>query len=32
MRLRPNLHDLYVGRVVLATVLLTWACWSAWIW
>ncbi|MGN6224441.1 LPS export ABC transporter permease LptG [Pseudoxanthomonas sp.] len=25
MRLRPNLHDLYVGRVVLATVLLTWA-------
>lgn len=24
MRLRPNLHDLYVGRVVLATVLLTW--------
>ena len=25
MRLRPNLHDLYIGRVVLATVLLTWA-------
>ncbi|MET0808579.1 MAG: LPS export ABC transporter permease LptG [Pseudoxanthomonas sp.] len=25
MRLRPNLHDLYVGRVVLATVLLVWA-------
>jgi lipopolysaccharide export system permease protein len=25
MRLRPNLHDLYVGRVVLVTVLLTWA-------
>ncbi|WP_411833012.1 LPS export ABC transporter permease LptG [Pseudoxanthomonas mexicana] len=24
MRLRPNLHDLYVGRVVLVTVLLTW--------
>lgn len=24
MRLRPNLHDLYVGRVVLTTVLLTW--------
>lgn len=25
MRLRPNLHDLYVGRVVLTTVLLVWA-------
>src|SRR5690606_13441881 len=25
MRLRPRLHDLYIGRVVLATVLLTWA-------
>ena len=25
MILRPRLHDLYVGRVVLATVLLTWA-------
>ncbi|RXR02778.1 LPS export ABC transporter permease LptG [Pseudoxanthomonas composti] len=25
MKLRPNLHDLYVGRVVLVTVLLTWA-------
>jgi lipopolysaccharide export system permease protein len=25
MRLRPNLHDLYVGRVVLVTVLLVWA-------
>ncbi|KAF1708971.1 LPS export ABC transporter permease LptG [Pseudoxanthomonas kalamensis DSM 18571] len=25
MRLRPNLHDLYVGRVVLGTVLLVWA-------
>lgn len=25
MRLRPNLHDLYVGRVVLITVLLVWA-------
>ena len=25
MRLVPNLHDLYIGRVVLATVLLTWA-------
>jgi lipopolysaccharide export system permease protein len=24
MTLRPRLHDLYVGRVVLATVLLTW--------
>lgn len=25
MRLRPSLHDLYVGRMVLGTVLLTWA-------
>jgi len=25
MRLRPNLHDLYVGRAVLMTVLLVWA-------
>ena len=25
MNLRPRLHDLYIGRVVLATVLLTWA-------
>ena len=25
MRLRPNLHDLYVGRVVLLTILLVWA-------
>ena len=25
MRLRPNLHDLYVGRVVLVTVLLVWS-------
>ena len=25
MILRPRLHDLYIGRVVLATVLLTWA-------
>ncbi|MGH8062843.1 MAG: LPS export ABC transporter permease LptG [Pseudoxanthomonas sp.] len=25
MRLRPNLHDLYVGQVVLTTVLLVWA-------
>ncbi|KAF1689738.1 LPS export ABC transporter permease LptG [Pseudoxanthomonas koreensis] len=25
MTLRPRLHDLYIGRVVLATVLLTWA-------
>ncbi len=25
MRLRPNLHDLYVGRVVLTTVLLVWS-------
>ncbi|KTF41247.1 LPS export ABC transporter permease LptG [Xanthomonas translucens] len=25
MRLRPNLHDVYVGRAVLGTVLLTWA-------
>ena len=25
MTLRPRLHDLYVGRVVLASVLLTWA-------
>ena len=25
MRLRPNLHDLYVGRVVLTTILLVWA-------
>ncbi len=25
MRLRPQLHDLYIGRVVLASVLLTWA-------
>ncbi|HSX64320.1 MAG TPA: LPS export ABC transporter permease LptG [Pseudoxanthomonas sp.] len=25
MRLSPKLHDLYVGRVVLVTVLLTWA-------
>ncbi|MFT4257028.1 MAG: LPS export ABC transporter permease LptG [Pseudoxanthomonas sp.] len=25
MRLRPNLHDLYVGKVVLGTVLLVWA-------
>ncbi|WP_045737557.1 LPS export ABC transporter permease LptG [Xanthomonas sp. MUS 060] len=25
MKLRPNLHDLYVGRAVLGTVLLTWA-------
>ncbi len=25
IRLRPNLHDLYVGRVVLGTVLLVWA-------
>ena len=25
MRLRPNLHDLYVGRTVLLTVLLVWA-------
>jgi len=24
MRLRPNLHDLYVGRVVLVTILLVW--------
>src|SRR5688500_10754578 len=25
MKLRPRLHDLYVGQVVLVTVLLTWA-------
>lgn len=25
MKFRPNLHDLYVGRVVLGTVLLVWA-------
>ena len=25
MTLRPHLHDLYVGRMVLATVLLAWA-------
>jgi len=25
MRLRPQLHDLYIGRVVLASVLVTWA-------
>src|SRR5690606_34317774 len=25
MRLRPRLHDLYIGRVVLASVLVTWA-------
>ncbi|HLM52121.1 MAG TPA: LPS export ABC transporter permease LptG [Pseudoxanthomonas sp.] len=25
MRLRPNLHDLYVGRVVVVTVLLVWS-------
>ena len=25
MRLFPKIHDLYVGRVVLGTVLLTWA-------
>ena len=25
MNLRPRLHDLYIGRVVLSTVLLTWA-------